>query len=52
MSIKWNEQPPISCHFCYELMSAYLVAHVQLFETLCTVACQAPLSTGLSRQEY
>ena len=25
---------------------------VQLFATLCTVACQAPLSVGFSRQEY
>ena len=25
---------------------------VQLFETLCTTACQAPLSMGFSRQEY
>ena len=25
---------------------------VQLFMTLCTVACQAPLSMGFSRQEY
>ena len=27
-------------------------SHVQLFATLWTVACQAPLSMGLSRQEY
>ena len=27
-------------------------SHVQLFETLSTVAQQAPLSMGLSRQEY
>ena len=26
--------------------------HVQLFETPWTVACQAPLSMGFSRQEY
>ena len=26
--------------------------HVQLFVTLWTVACQAPLSKGFSRQEY
>ena len=26
--------------------------HVQFFPTLCTVACQAPLSIGFSRQEY
>ena len=27
-------------------------SHVQLFGTLWTVACQAPLSMGSSRQEY
>ena len=27
-------------------------SHVQLFTTLCTIACQAPLSMGFSRQEY
>ena len=27
-------------------------SHVQLFATLCTVAHQAPLSMGFSRQEY
>ena len=27
-------------------------SHVQLFETLWTVAHQAPLSMGFSRQEY
>ena len=27
-------------------------SHVQLFVTLWTVACQAPLSMGVSRQEY
>ena len=27
-------------------------SHVQLFVTLLTIACQAPLSMGLSRQEY
>ena len=29
-----------------------LLSHVQLFVTSCTVACQAPLSMGFSRQEY
>ena len=29
-----------------------MISHVQLFETLWTVACQAPLSIGFSRQEY
>ena len=27
-------------------------SHVQLFVSLCTIACQAPLSMGFSRQEY
>ena len=27
-------------------------SHIQLFVTLWTVACQAPLSVGFSRQEY
>ena len=27
-------------------------SHVQLFETLWTVACHAPLSIGFSKQEY
>ena len=27
-------------------------SHVRLFVTIWTVACQAPLSMGLSRQEY
>ena len=27
-------------------------SNVRLFESLCTVACQAPLSMGFSRQEY
>ena len=29
-----------------------MLSHVQLFVTLWTVACQAPLSLGFSRQEY
>ena len=28
------------------------LSRVQLFVTPCTVACQAPLSVGYSRQEY
>ena len=31
---------------------AQLLSYVQLFATLWTVACQAPLSMELSRQEY
>ena len=30
----------------------YVLSHVQLFVTSWTIACQAPLSTGFSRQEY
>ena len=33
-------------------MSACVLSHVQLFATPWTVACQAPLSMGFSRQEY
>ena len=29
-----------------------LLSHVRLFATPWTVTCQAPLSTGFSRQEY
>ena len=29
-----------------------LLSHIQFFATHWTVACQAPLSTGFSRQEY
>ena len=32
--------------------STQLLSHVWLFATPCTVACQAPLSMGFSRQEY
>ena len=30
----------------------YMLSHVQLFVTPWTVACQAPLPLGFSRQEY
>ena len=29
-----------------------VLSHVHLFATPCTVACQAPLSMGFSKQEY
>ena len=35
-----------------EIMLLLLVSHSQLFATLWTVAHQAPLSMGFSRQEY
>ena len=43
------------CSFM-NVMHAYVcvqsLSHVQLFATLWTVACQAPLSMGFSRQQY
>ena len=33
-------------------MNPCVLSHVQLFATPWTVACQAPLSMGLSRPEY
>ena len=33
-------------------MCVQLLSHVQLFTTLWTVDCQAPLSMGFFRQEY
>ena len=35
---------------CHAMLSHF--SRVQLFVTLWTVACQAPMSTGFSRQEY
>ena len=37
---------------CFSLVVVWLLSHVQLFATLCTVACQASLSVGFLRQEY
>ena len=34
------------------IVHAQSLSHVQLFETPWTIACQAPLSMGLSRQEF
>ena len=34
------------------LYSMCVLSHVQLFVTTWTVACQAPLSMGFSRQKY
>ena len=36
----------------YACMHAQSLSHVQIFATLWTVACQAPLSMLFSRQEY
>ena len=35
---------------CWAMLSCF--SHVRLFATLWTVACQAPLYLGFSRQEY
>ena len=42
----WDTKYVLFVCLCYSL------SHVQLFATPWTVACQAPLSTGFSRQEY
>ena len=39
----------VNCQMSIEVCYCYLV---QLFETACTVAHQAPLTMGFSRQEY
>ena len=39
-----------STSFCSCVLSCF--SHVQFFATPWTVACQAPLSIGFSRQEY
>ena len=41
---------PNPCCEVMHMMSSF--SCVQLFATLCTIACQAPLSLGFSRQEY
>ena len=48
----WGFSHP-RCFFC-SMRAAWLsrLSRVRLFETLWTVADQAPLSTGFSRQEY
>ena len=52
-----STQDPLSPTTCIHLLKLPLdctiscFSHVYLFATLCTVACQAPLSMGFSRQE-
>ena len=48
-SDQWVSTFPIGC-VCVCIVS--LFSRVQLFAVLWTVACQAPLSMGFSRQEY
>ena len=43
---------PKNQHPRYMLVRAQSLSRVQLFVTQWTVACQAPLSLGFSRQEY
>ena len=50
-----KEQNQACCKMTCDLFIARMLScfsHVWFFETLCTVACQAPLSMGFSRQEY
>ena len=47
MDVTKNETVIIMCVYVLSLFS-----RVQLFATLWTVTCQAPLSMGFSRQEY
>ena len=51
----------VTCHYTFAQTNRMSItkkkkekslSHVQLFETLWTVAYQAPLSMGFSRQEY
>ena len=48
---KTNMVPHTSC-LIHVHAHAQLLSHVQLFSTPWTVACQAPLPMGFSRQEY
>ena len=55
----WTLVSGISCtgrwilyHEHHVFCHAWVLSHVWLFATLWTIACQAPLSMGFSRQEY
>ena len=41
---------PIESYICYAVLNCF--SHVWIFAVPQTVVCQAPLSMGLSRQEY
>ena len=45
-----NSRPVLEFYLAYAMLSCF--SHVRLFATLWTVARQAPLSTGFSRQEH
>ena len=53
-SCKWSTPNPLSnlVTFCRNVKNVKLPSCVRLFATPLTVACQAPLSMGFSRQEY
>ena len=42
----------LAVHLCVCVCTLNRFSRVQLFATLWTVACQAPLSVGFARQEY
>ena len=44
--------PPLQYHTIYLKVKVKLLSHIRLFVTLWTVAYQAPLPMGFSRQEY
>ena len=46
------ESESASCLVVSDSLLPYGLSHVWLFATLWTVACQAPLSMGVSKQEY
>ena len=50
---KWKKSLYNTMYFkVYAAVCARLFSHVSLFATPWTVACQAPLSTEFSKQEY
>ena len=52
LKVKFREGMLGTCFWSHTQCSAQSLSHVQLFATLWTVARQAPLSMGFSRQEY
>ena len=50
MTIKWSKESLQQLVLDVDMLGGF--SSVQLFVTLWTVACQAPLSMGYSRQEY
>ena len=48
----WVQSADFSITMCSCMPACSLFSHVHLFTTLWTIACQAPLCMGFSRQEY